>query len=154
MTKKSWEIKRAKIKVNKTLGFDELLPSRVTGGADRLLIRPEFFCCWVGVEEEVVEDDEVSLVVTPLEEVVVELFLSEAAVEAAVLALFLILLDLKWSVPLAIVLILNRLPPVAKLLFLLPRLGLFLAGEEEDEFMTGKSRTAQGVQSQSTVVSD
>lgn len=152
MTKKSREIKRAKIKVNKTLGFDELLPSRVTGGADRLLIRPEFF--WVGVEEEVVEDDEVSLVVTPLEEVVVELFLSEAAVEAAVLALFLILLDLKWSVPLAIVLILNRLPPVAKLLFLLPRLGLFLAGEEEDEFMTGKSRTAQGVQSQSTVVSD
>ena len=152
MTKKVGKLKGLKLKVNKTLGSDELLPSRVTGGADRLLIRPEFF--WVGVEEEVVEDDEVSLVVTPLEEVVVELFLSEAAVEAAVLALFLILLDLKWSVPLAIVLILNRLPPVAKLLFLLPRLGLFLAGEEEDEFMTGKSRTAQGVQSQSTVVSD
>jgi hypothetical protein len=106
----------------------------VTGGADRLLIRPEFFCCWVGVEEE--GDVVVSLVVTPLEGVVVELFLS---VEPA-LALFLILLDRcdvaeKWSVPLAIVLILNRLPPVAKLLFLLPRLGLFLAGEA-DEFMT------------------
>ena len=109
------------------------LPSRVTGGADRLLIRPEVVLCWDrdGIAEE---EGEVSLVVLPLEVVP---FLS-----ALLALLFLILLvrDVaeKWSVPLAIVLMLNRLPPVAKLLFLLlPRFGLFRAGLLElDEFMS------------------